>query len=84
MVPRGSVIIYCDSIIVLAYSKDLKYHEKSKHIQMRYHFVRDMIAQKQVVLIYMPTGKMVVDPLTKPIARVPFESHVKLFGLCRI
>jgi hypothetical protein len=46
MVPRGPVIIYCDSIIVLAYSKDLKYHEKSKHIQMRYHFVRDMIAQK--------------------------------------
>jgi hypothetical protein len=52
----------------LAYSKDLKNHGNSKHIQMRYHFVRNMIAQMEVILIYMPTEKMAVDPFTKPIA----------------
>ena len=33
--------IYCDSMAALAYAKDLKYHGKTKHIQIRYHFVRD-------------------------------------------
>ena len=33
--------IYCDSMAALAYAKDLKYHGQTKHIQIRYHFVRD-------------------------------------------
>ena len=37
------VIIYGDSMVVLAYSKDPQYHEKTKHIPIRYHFIRDMI-----------------------------------------
>ena len=33
------VTLYCDSMAALAYAKDLKYHGKTKHIQIRYHFV---------------------------------------------
>ena len=33
--------IYCDRMDALAYAKDLKYHGKTKHIQIKYHFVRD-------------------------------------------
>ena len=32
------MMIYCDSMVVLAYAKDPKYHGKTKHIQIRYHF----------------------------------------------
>ena len=35
--------IYCDRTVVLAYVKDPKYHGKTKHIHIRYHFVRNMI-----------------------------------------
>ena len=37
------VTLYCDCMAALAYAKYLKYHGKTKHIQIRYHFIRDMI-----------------------------------------
>ena len=37
------VTIYCDSIAVLPYAKDPKYYGKTKHIQIKYHFVKDFI-----------------------------------------
>ena len=78
------VTLYCDRMATLAYAKDSKYHGKAKHIQIRYHFVRDMITQNEVVLKHIPTNEMVVDPFTKPIARDAFMKHVRSLGLCRM
>ena len=78
------VMIYCYSMVVLAYAKDPKYHGKTKHIQINYHFVRDMITQNAVVLRHIPTSKMVADPFTKSIARDAFVRHAKSLGLCKI
>ena len=58
------VTLYCDSMAAFAYAKDSKYHGKTKHIQIRYHFVRDMIMQNEVVLKHIPTNEMVVDLLS--------------------
>ena len=68
---------YCDNMVALAYAKDLKYHGMTKHIQIKYHFVRDMITQNEVVLKHIPTNEMVANPFTKPIARDAFVRHVK-------
>ena len=78
------VTIYCDSMTVLAYAKDPKYHGKTKHIQIIYYFVRDMIIQNDVVLRHIPMSKMVAHPFSKPIARDAFVRHAKSLGLCRI
>ena len=64
--------IYYDSMAALGYAKDAKYHGKTKHIHIKYHFVRDMITQNEVVLRHIPTSKMVADPFTKPITRDSF------------
>ena len=61
-----------------------EHHGKTKHIQIRYHYVRDMVAQKEVILKHISTSEMVADPLTKPIARDVFIGHVKSLGLCRM
>ena len=50
------VTLYCDSMASLAYAKDPKYHGKTKHIQIKYHFVREMITQNEVVLKHIPTN----------------------------
>ena len=62
------ITIHCNSMAAFAYAKDPKYHGKTKHIDIRYHFIHDMVAQKEVVLKHISTSRMVVDPLTKPIA----------------
>ena len=53
-----------------------KFHQKTKHIKKRYRFVRDAIKTKEIVIKYISTNKMIVDPLTKPIPRYMFKSHM--------
>ena len=77
------VIIFCDNTAALVVAKDPKYHGKTKHIKKRYHYIRDAITDKDVVLKYISTNNMVAYPLTKPIARDVFIRHVKSLGLCR-
>ena len=76
--------IFCDNTATLAVAKDPKYHGKTKHIKKRYHYIRDAIIKKDVVLKHISTSNMVADPLTKPIARDVFVKHVRSLGLCRM
>ena len=76
-----TITIYCDNIATLAYAKDPKYHGKTKHINIRYHFIRDMVAQEEVVLKHISMSLLVVDPLTKPISR---EAYVRSLRLHRL
>ena len=67
-VASNPVTIYCDIMVALAYAKDPNYHGKTKHIHIRYHFVRDGVAKKKVVLEHISTSQMAANPLTKPIS----------------
>ena len=58
------VIVNCDSQAVIAYTKDPKYHEKTKHIDIKYNFVRDMVAHKKVNMKYISTHEMIADHKT--------------------
>jgi hypothetical protein len=76
--------IYCDNTAAIAVAKDPKYHGKTKHIKMRYHYIREAIIEQYVILKHISTNSMVVDPLTKPIVRDAFVRHVRSLGLCRM
>ena len=78
------VHIWTDSTAALAYAKDPKYHGRTKHIEMKYHYVRSMIEKKRVALQHISTSLMVADPLTKPISKELFLAHVKTLGLRRV
>ena len=78
------VLVYRDSTLALAYTKDPKYHGKSKHKDTRNHFFRNKVANGEVVLKHISTSNMLADPMTKPIIRNSFLTHVKNIGLCRV
>ncbi|XP_073317213.1 secreted RxLR effector protein 161-like [Primulina huaijiensis] len=67
--PVGPLTICCDSQSAIAYTKDPKYHEKTKHIDTKYNFIRDIVEKKEVTLKCIPTHMMVADPFTKSIPR---------------
>src|SRR5438270_549399 len=75
------ITLHSDSMSAIDYSKDSKFHGRTKHIEIKYHFVRNK--KDEVMLRYLPTGKMVADPLTKPLALDLFKKHVKAMGLRR-
>ena len=76
--------IFCDKNVALVMAKDPKYHEKTKHIKKKYHYIRDAITKENVVLKHIPTSYLVADLLTKSIARDIYVGHVKSLGLCRM
>ncbi|OIT26191.1 retrovirus-related pol polyprotein from transposon tnt 1-94, partial [Nicotiana attenuata] len=80
---KGPMTLYCDSQAAIAYTKDPKYHSKTKHIDIKYNFVRDIVKSEEVNLQYIPTREMLADPFTKAISRDLFEKHVKALGLRR-
>ncbi|OIT35612.1 retrovirus-related pol polyprotein from transposon tnt 1-94, partial [Nicotiana attenuata] len=80
----GSMTLYCDSQAAIAYTKDPKYHSKTKHIDIKYNFVRDMVASGEINLQYIPKRNMIVAPFTNAISRDLFEEHVMALGLRRI
>lgn len=58
--------IYCDNQSTICFTKDPVHHQRSKHIDVRYHFARQAQEENVVAVKYIPTELMVADPLTKP------------------
>jgi hypothetical protein len=56
-------------------------HKRTKHIDLRFHFVKDLIKRNMINVKYMPTDKMLADILTKPLGRVKHEGFVNAMNL---
>ena len=67
------------STIKLAYN--LVFHKNTKHIDTQFHFVREKIQSKEIVVEYCKTCDNVADIFTKPLARVKFELFRKMLGV---
>jgi hypothetical protein len=57
------------------------FHDRSKHIEIRYHFIRDKIQKGAVKLQYIATYQQLVDILIKPLVKGKFESLRDRLGL---
>jgi hypothetical protein len=76
-----TVVIHQDNQGAIALAKNPVFHQRTKHIDLRYHFIREQIEGKQVEVYYTPTGEMQADFLTKNLTRPLFEKHIKSIGL---
>ena len=62
-------------------SKNPQYHGKSKHINIKFHFIREQVANKMIQLEYCPTEDMLADLLTKGITHEKFERLRMMCGM---
>ena len=67
----------------LALVKNPHLHERSKHIDIQYHHIRDLEARKRIAISYIPTTDMVADGMTKPLDRIAFQRFKDLMGMTR-
>jgi hypothetical protein len=63
------------------FSENPVFHDKSKHIEIIYHYIRDMVQRKAVHVQYLPTHEQIADIFTKPLARMKFEYFRERLGL---
>ena len=58
------------------YSKNNTAHDRTKHIEIKYHLVREQIQQENILVIKVPTKENIVDLLTKPLDGDAFWQHM--------
>ena len=80
----NTVQVYGDNQGAIALSKNPHLHERSKHIDICYHFQRDLVEKGDVSIDYINTSQMVADGLTKPLTRVLYERWIAMLGMVDI
>ncbi|KAG9450470.1 hypothetical protein H6P81_010435 [Aristolochia fimbriata] len=75
------IVVFCDSQSVIHLTKDQMHHERTKHIDVRFHFIKDTIAQGTVMVKKIGTEDNLADMLTKSLPVKKFEHCLDLVGV---
>jgi hypothetical protein len=68
----------------IALAKDNKFHSRTKHIDLCYHFIREAVEEGKIKMEYVPTTENVADIFTKALPRPKFEEFVSRLGLVEV
>jgi hypothetical protein len=76
------VPLLCDSTSAISVAKNLMLHSKTKHIDVRYHFLRDYQEKGDIELCHVATQNQIVDIFTKPLDQATFARLWGELGIC--
>jgi hypothetical protein len=79
--PDDASTLFCDNQGAIALSKDPTFHARTKHIDVRFHFICQIVDLGHTSLEYCPTDDMVADIFTKSLARQKLEKFRYSLGL---
>ncbi|CAN4090837.1 unnamed protein product [Withania somnifera] len=71
------LMIYCDNSGVAANSKKPRSHKGKKHIERKYHLIRDIVQRGDVLVVKIASEDNLVDPFIKALPQKPFDRHVE-------
>eukprot|EP00253_Pinus_taeda_P011981 PITA_11981 len=65
-------VIYCDNVSAIKLAKNPVHHSRTKHFDMKYHFIRDLVQKKDIELKHINTQHQLADIFTKAVAKDQF------------
>ena len=75
------ITVYCDNSGAVANSREPRAHKASKHIERKYHIIRDIVQRGDIQVVKIESENNLADPFTKALAVKPYESHVEGMGV---
>ena len=78
---KGPTKVYEDNQGAIAIGNNPAHHQRCKHIDVKYHFLREKVADGMIELVYTKTEDMLADQMTKAIARPQFQRLNKMMGM---
>ena len=63
----------CDNTSAVSMGKNPIHHQRTKHIDVRHHFLRDHVEKGNIVLTYCPTEEQIADIFTKALSKINFR-----------
>ncbi|KAK2457617.1 hypothetical protein QL285_004869 [Trifolium repens] len=81
-VEQDVLTLYCDNISAINISKNPIQHSRTKHIDIRHHFIRDLVEDKVVTLEHVATDNQLTDIFTKALDANKFKTLRGKLGIC--
>ncbi|KAL5778179.1 hypothetical protein ACOSP7_011105 [Xanthoceras sorbifolium] len=78
------VKVHCDSQSAICLAKNQVYHVRTKHIDVRYHFVREILEEDQILLQKIHTAENPADMMTKVVTSIKFQHCLDLINILKI
>ncbi|GJV40695.1 hypothetical protein Tco_1419135 [Tanacetum coccineum] len=78
------VPIFCDNTSAIAISNNLVLHSRTKHIDIKYHFIKDHILKGDIELYFIPIQYQLADIFTKPLDEPTFKRLIVKLGMLNI
>jgi hypothetical protein len=75
------IVVYEDNQSTILLAEEDPYRDRSKHIDLRFKFMKERIEQKELKIEYLNTREMIADIFTKPLQRLQFEKLRLQLGL---
>jgi hypothetical protein len=73
-----------DNKSAIALMKNPVFHDRSKHIEIRYHFIRQCVENGNIDVQFVRTEDQLSDILTKSLARVQFQELRRRIGIIKV
>jgi hypothetical protein len=78
---KSPTTLFSDNQAAIALTRDHQYHPRTKHIDVRYHWIRWVVEKGSIRLVYCPTDDMVADALTKALPSAKVKHFAASLGL---
>jgi hypothetical protein len=75
---KMQINLYVDNRGAIDLAKNPVHHQRSKHIDIRYHYIRSQIKDDIILLHYIPSKENIADMFTKPVTKINLQN----FDVC--
>ena len=81
-VRQDVMTLFCDNMSAINISKNPVQHSRTKHIDIRHHFIRELVEDKIISLEHVATENKLADIFTKALDANQFERLIRKLGIC--
>lgn len=74
-------VLKIDNKSAIDLCKNPVHHERSKHIETKFHYIRDCVEKKKIIVEQISTKDQLADTLTKPLGRILFQEQREKIGV---
>ena len=75
------LVLYCDKGVVVANTKEPRSHKGGKHIERKYHLIREIVHRGDIAVMKIALEQNLADPFTKTLPEMVFTGHLEGLGL---
>lgn len=78
---KAKINVLCDNTGAIKLAENPVFHSRTKHIDIRHHYVREALEKGIITIEYLETNEMAADVLTKGLPRSKYEKCLRLLGI---